>query len=166
MRLRHFLVAGLLSAVAAAHAEEKQGIRLEVTPHMTENKSERGQRSSGHTEVDKTMAMKVSVKNTSMKDHPPASISYTFIVERWAGDEKETYSSYTGTQQVKALRPAEQTELAVGTYKIGGHRHGTSPRHEDKLAGWKIVVSHGDRKVEFSSASNFTALEQRAQANR
>lgn len=100
-----------------------------------------------------------------MKDHPAASIDYTFIVERWSADEKERYSSYSGTQQAKALRPAEQTMLDVGTYKIGGHRHGTSPRHEDKLAGWKIVVSHPDRKVEFASTPNFPALEARARAN-
>ena len=149
----------------AMQAEEKQGVRLDVTPHVSENRSDRKPSSAGILEVDKTMAMKVAVKNTSMKDLPAASIDYTFIVERWTGDEKETYNSYTGTQQVKALRPAEQTQLDVGSYKIGGHRHGTSPRHEDKLAGWKIVVSHGDRKLEFASSSNFAALEARARAN-
>jgi hypothetical protein len=149
----------------ALYAEEKQGIRLDVTPHLTESRGERKPTQAGTTEVDKTMAMKVAVKNTSMKDQPEASIAYTFIVERWDGSEKGTYSSYTGTQQVRALRPAEQTELDVGTYKIGGHRHGTSSRHEDKLAGWKIVVSHGDRKVEFASSPNFAALETRARTN-
>ncbi|CAA9236155.1 MAG: hypothetical protein AVDCRST_MAG42-1842 [uncultured Chthoniobacterales bacterium] len=167
MRRGYVIVGALLLclAVGDSRAEEKQGIRVDVAPHMAENRSDRAPSRAGVIEVDKTMAMKVSVKNTSMKDLPQGSIAYTFIVERWNADEKESYSSYTGTHEVRALRPAEQTQLDVGTYKIGGHRHGTSPRHEDKLGGWKIVVSHGDRKVEFASTPNFGALEERARAN-
>ncbi len=159
------LLASLTTATLVARAEEKQGIRLDVTPHMAENRSDRPRFGSGFTEIDKTMAMKVAVKNTSMNDMPEASLTYTFIVERWDPSEKGTYSSYTGTQQVKALRPADQVVLDVGTYKIGGHRHGTSPRHEDKLAGWKIVVTRGAQQTEFSSSSNFAALEARARSN-
>lgn len=57
----HLLLAGFLCIATATHAEEKQGIRLDVAPHMTENKSERKQTTSNHAEVDKTMAMKVAV---------------------------------------------------------------------------------------------------------
>ena len=166
MTQRLFLLLALLTIVAVtARGEEKQGIRLDVTPHMAENRSDRPRFGSGFAEIDKTMAMKVAVKNTSMNDMPEASLAYTFIVERWDPSEKGSYSSYTGTQQVKALRPADQVVLDIGTYKIGGHRHGTSSRHEDKLAGWKIVVTRGQQQTEFSSTSNFAALEARARAN-
>ena len=166
MTARLLLLLALLTvAMNNAGAEEKQGIRLDVTPHIAENRSVRTPNQAGITESDKTMSMKVAVKNTSMNDMPEASLAYTFIVERWNISEKESYSFYTGTQQVKALRPADQVSLDVGTYKIGGHRHGTSPRHEDKLAGWKIVVTRGTQQTEFSSTPNFAALEARAKAN-
>ena len=37
--------------------------------------------------------------------------------------------------------------------------HGTADRHKDKLAGWKIVVTQGDKKIEFSTPADFASLE-------
>ena len=101
-----------------------------------------------------------------MRDIPEGSIEYVILVSRWNLKEEEKFARYTGTQKLPALRPAEQAEIAVGEFRIGGHSHGTSSRHEDKPAGWKLVVLQAGRKVEFRTPTSFEMMSSKAEAVR
>ena len=145
-----------------ARAEEKEGVRLEIVPQIEENRSSSRSSTSSISPVDKDMSLKAAIKNVSMKDAPEGSISYVILVNRWNPAEQEKITQYTGTEKLPALRPAEQVQVDVGKYHIGGHRHGSSARHEDKLAGWKVTVTQGARSVEFHTPSTFDALHRAA----
>jgi hypothetical protein len=162
--MKRYLYAVAFSALAVqlAFAEEKEGVRVEIVPHIVENRSVG--RSSGKllTPVDKDMSLKAAVKNVSMKDAPEGSIDYVILVKRWTASEQERIARYSGSQKLPPLRPAQQVEIDVGKYHIGGHSHGTSSRHEDKLAGWKVTVTQGSRVVEFHTPTTFDALNGKA----
>jgi hypothetical protein len=152
----------LLLFVTTVFAEEKQGLRIEIVPKSGENRSKASKALGDWVDVDKDMSLKAAVKNVSMHDTPESTIEYTILVSRWDGSEVEKFVRYTGNLTLKALRPAEQTEIAVGQYKIGGHLHGTSPRHEDKLAGWKLVVTQAGKPIDFHTPATFEAMSKTA----
>jgi hypothetical protein len=144
--------------LAAALAAEKEGLRFEVVPKMLVDRSVPTNSAVFTTAVDQDMALKATIKNISMRDNLEGSIDYTVIVQHWS-TETPTYTKYTGTQPLQAIRIGEQVELDIGQYHLGGHLHGTSEHHKDKLAAWKITVTEGDKKTEFTSGSNFGSLE-------
>lgn len=166
--LRSVFIGGLLlGSLVLAQAEEREGLRVEIVPKIVADRSEKpGAVQSLQARVDKDMSLKATVKNVSMKEMPEGSLDYVILVSRWTADEKEQIARYTGTEKLPALKPAEQVEVAVGQYQIGGHRHGTSPRHEDKLAGWKLVATPAGRRIEFRTPATFEAMSSRAQGAR
>jgi len=165
--IRFLAVAALLIAIPFARAEEREGLCVEIVPNIAADRSEKpGSTQSLQAKVDKDMSLKATVKNVSMKELPEGSIEYVILVSRWTADEKEKISRYTGTEKLPGLKPAEQVEVAVGQYQIGGHRHGTSSRHEDKLAGWKLVATPAGRRIEFRTPSSFEAMSNSAQSAR
>ena len=139
---------------------EKEGLRVEVVPKVIADKTPVNSHSL-LTEVDQEMSLKATFKNISMKDAPESSIDYVVIVQRWTGTEKEDFKSYKGTQPLEALKFGHQAELDIGKYHLGGHLHGTSDRHKDRLAAWQIMVTQGGKKIEFNTP-NFANLNQKA----
>ena len=156
------LVLLALSAVPVP-AEERAGLRVEIVPKIVENRSAPTRSvNSVISDVDKNMSLKATVKNVSMKDMPEGSIDYVILVHRWTGTEQQSISQYTGKVALPPLRTTEQVEVDVGNYHIGGHRHGTSSRHEDKLVGWKLSITQGGVPVEFRTPTTFEELNRKA----
>lgn len=152
-------------AAATLFAAEKEGLRVEVVPKMLSDSGPLPNYAQSQTPVDQDMSLKATIKNVSMKDAPEGSIDYIVLVQRW-GTETAAYSSYKGTEKLPGLRFADQVEVDIGKYHLGGHLHGSSEQHKDKLAGWKIVVTQGDKKVEFISPPNFETLNKTAKPDR
>jgi hypothetical protein len=148
-----------------ALAMEKDGLRVEIVPKTVSDGS--APTSSFHlmSEVDQDMSLKATFKNISMKDAPEGTIEYVVLVSQWAG-ELEKLSVYRGTQKLEPIRFGEEISVDIGKYHLGGHMHGTSDRHKDKLAGWKIVVTQGDKKTEFVTPTDFASLERHAKPAR
>jgi hypothetical protein len=156
-----FVGAGSVSLVlfltVAVFAMEKDGLRLEVVPKVLSDRNPIAKAGEFSTPVDQEMSLKAMFRNVSMKDTPECEIDYVVIVQRWAG-ETSKYSSYKGTEKLPALRFSQQVEVDIGKYHLGGHLHGVGEQHKDKLAGWKIVVVQGAKKIEFSTPANFNTL--------
>ena len=146
-------------------AMEKDGLRVEVVPKTLSDGSAPTSSFQLMSAVDQDMSLKAALKNISMKDAPEGAIDYVVLVRRWAG-ELNKLSVYRGTQKLQAMRFGEEITVDIGKYHLGGHMHGSSDRHKDKLAGWKIVVTQGDKKIEFSTPADFASLEKAAKPER
>lgn len=144
---------------------EKDGLRVEVVPKTLSDGSAPVSSFQVMSNVDQDMALKAAFKNISMKDAPEGTIDYVVLVRRWAG-ESDKLSVYRGTQKLQAMRFGEEISVDIGKYHLGGHMHGTADRHKDKLAGWKIVVTQGEKKIEFSTPTDFASLERVAKPER
>lgn len=140
---------------------EKEGLRVEVVPKVLSDASEVANATRDSTPVNQEMSLKATFKNISMKDMSEGSIEYVVLVQRWAA-EIGGYLSYKGTEKLPAIRFGDQVEVDIGKYHLGGHLHGLSDMHKDRLAGWKIVVTQGAKKIEISMPSNFEALNRAA----
>ncbi len=149
-------------ATATLFAMEKDGLRVEIVPKVVADRSAYPSSFSLTTEVDEDMSLKATIRNVSMKDSPESTIDYVVIVQRWDA-ERSLYNSYKGSEKLQALRFGEQVEVDIGNYHLGGHLHGNSPQHKDKLAAWKIVVNQGGKTIELVSASNFDSLNKVAE---
>jgi hypothetical protein len=155
-KLLFWSVGALFFTIVAVFGMEKDGLRVEVVPKILSDGSAIMNTAVFTTPVDKEMALKATFKNTSMKDAPEGTIDYIVLVQRWAA-EKGSRLSYTGTEKLPAMRFSDQVEVDIGSYHIGGHLHGSSDQHEDKLAAWKITVTQGEKKTEFSTP-NFVGM--------
>src|SRR4051812_21266054 len=147
----------LVLCAGALFAMEKDGLRVEVVPELLSDSSLPQNTMADSTPVHEEMSLKASFRNTSMHDAPEGTIEYIVLVQRW-GTEVGTYSSYKGSEKLEPIRFGQQVEIDIGKYQIGGHLHGGSDRHKDKLAGWKIVVTQGAKRTEFAFPQNFDAL--------
>lgn len=144
--------------IAGALAEDKNGFRLLVTKKTLD----RADGKAGYTqEIDRTMALKAAVKNVSREDLPDGKISSVVLIRRWA-TESGSMDRYTKEVKLGPLRTAQEAELLVGEYHIGGHMHGTSSHHVDQVMAWKITVEHAGKKTDFLSGDNFESLNKRA----
>ncbi len=146
-------------------AAEKDGLRVEVVPKILVDGNAPTNSFQDSTPVNQEMALKATIRNVSMKDAPESTIDYIVLVQRW-GNETGSYSSYQGTEKLQALRFADQVDIDIGKYHLGGHMHGGSDHHKDKLAGWKIVVNQAGKKIEFSYPANFESMNKLAQPDR
>ena len=141
-----------------ALAEDKDGVRVLVTKKTLD----RADGKPGYTqEIDRTMALKAAVKNISREDRPEGKISSVVLIRRWA-TETGSVERYTKEVKLDPLRTAQETELLVGEYHIGGHMHGTADYHVDQVAAWKITVEYAGKKTEFMSGGNFESLNKKA----
>ena len=152
-------IGGILTSSSAVHAEDKNGLRVSITKKTLD----RADGAASHTrEIDRTMALKATVKNISMKEMPEGTIECVILIKRWGMSESGSLERYSKSLPLGTLKTAAEQELLVGDYKIGGHMHGTSTMHVDQLAGWKLVITHDSKKTEFLSTSGFEALNKRA----
>ena len=145
--------------LATSLAEDKNGLRVLVAKKTLDRADGRP---SSMREIDRTMALKATVKNISSKDRPEGMIHCIILIRRWALSEAGSIERHTKELKLEPLKTAAERELAVGEYHIGGHMHGSSDMHVDQLAGWKITIDEAGKKTEFRSGSNFDALNARA----
>ena len=154
----------LLFAAANLHAEDKNGLRLNVTK-KTLDRADNPKGTFGR-EIDRTMALKATVKNLSNRELTEGTIDCVILIRRWGASDASSVERYTKTLKLDALKSAAESELLVGDYHIGGHLHGTSTEHVDQLVGWKITIDLAGKKTDFMSGSNFETLNKRAVAAR
>lgn len=144
-----------------ALAMEQDGLRVEVEPKVLSDGSAAATSAHPNAAVNQEMSLKATFKNISMKDAPGGTIDYVVLVRRWTA-ESDKLSLYRGTQKLEAIWFGQEISVDIGNYHLGGHMHGTLDKHKDKLAGWKIVVTQGDKKTEFSTPTDFASLEKAA----
>lgn len=156
MYLRLFLTA-VFALAAAAHAEEKNGLSLTVAKTVLEKNDTRG---NGYysDRINRTQALKASIKNLSFKEMPEGEVSWAVLVKRYS------YSDiliFTGTEKLKALKPAEITELIFGSTQITGYS-GYSESYKDKTE-WQITVKQdGKEIIKSQSTSAFDGMAKHA----
>jgi hypothetical protein len=143
---------------AAIHAEDKGGFRVEVSTKTLDRND--GKNDGYIREIDRLMTLKLKVTNISMKPAFEQSVEYVLLVQRWGDSEQARYDRITGSASLPKLSPTENAEVTLGEYRIGGHLHGTSRRHLDELAGWKLKFVPAN--VEFRNTSQFDTIEKRA----
>ncbi len=141
-------------------AEEKNGVRVDVTKKTLERNDGR----SGYTrEIGRIMTVHATVKNTSFNDWPEGtSLEWFVVVQRWNLGETENLELNSGTEKLPELKKASATDIDLGEIEIGGHLHGTSKKHVDEIAGWKIVIKRDGKTTEFASSSSVERLIKRA----
>lgn len=116
----------------------------------------------GTMSVDRTMTLKVNVRNTAAKDMLETEIQYVVLIQRWRMSESAEVERIEGTAKLPAIMMSHDTSVNLGEFQISGHMHGTSDRHMDHLAAWKIIITRDGKKIEFTSGSNFTQLDDKA----
>jgi hypothetical protein len=140
-----------------SHAEEKNGIQLTVTRKTLERADSR----TGYyyaDRIDRTQGLRVVAKNVSFKPMPAGEIDWTILVRKYYSSAIESYS---GKEKLKALKPAEATEMTIGYAQIYGWKDYSS-QGKDTIE-YEVVVTHdGKETVRTSSTSNFEVLEKRA----
>ncbi len=108
------------------------------------------------------MALKAAIKNISSKELPAGKVESVLVMRRWSLSETHTLNRYTKQLDLGAMKVAQEVEMLVGEYHIGGHMHGTSDTHVDQIAGWKITFDQNGKKTEFLSSSSFDSLNKKA----
>lgn len=113
---------------------------------------------AGETHVDRTMTLKVNIKNNSLKEMPETSLKYVILVQKWGnGPIKRS----EGEVKLEKLLPSRTVSVNVGELHIQGYMDGTSDRNVDRIAGWKIVIIRDGRALDFLSNTNFDVLNRR-----
>jgi hypothetical protein len=154
----------LLSAVASLQAIEKGGLLLEIQKKVLSRNDKVTVNGVGNMEIDRDQTIKIDVKNTSNKDLPETPVESIVLVQRWGFSETSQIERYKGTAKIEALHPAQATSVQVGQFHIGGHMHGSSDMHVDKVIGWKVTLMRDGQKLEFTSNANFDSMDKRAHA--
>lgn len=155
----------ILMAVAAScpvRATEQGGLLVEISKSVVQRNDGPPKKRLGTMSVDRTMSIKVDVKNSSMKDMAATNVEYVALVERWSLREENKIERFQGSKPLEAIPVAHNATVLLGEFHIGGHMHGTSERHVDHLIGWKVVIERDGQKLEFTSGSNFDLLNAEA----
>jgi len=154
-----FLLASVavLSFSASAPAEEKNGLSVSVSKTTLEKNDTRG---AGYysDRINRTQALKAVIKNVSFKEMPEGEVIWTVLVKRYSYAD---IASFTGTEKLKALKPAEASEMVFGSAQITGYS-GYSETYKDKTE-WQITVKQdGKELIKTQSTSTFDQMAKRA----
>ena len=140
-----------------AQGEEKNGLQVSVTKKTLDRADTRGNYYY-YDRIDRTQGLKVTIKNTTFRPMPEGEIDWTIIVRRYVSATPE---GFTGTEKLKALKPAESVDMIIGSAQITGWRDWYD-QAKDKMEH-QVVVRHGDKEmIRLSSTSGFDALAKRA----
>lgn len=151
--LRLSLALSLIAGVALA--EEKNGASL-VISKTTVDKVEHNSSYSSYSRTEKTQALKATIKNISFKPMPESELNWKIVVVHYS------YSTiYSGTEKVRALKPAETQDLVLGGAEVATWRD-YSGRGGDKVE-YQVVLRQGDSEIVRSqSTPAFDGLAKRA----
>lgn len=135
-------------------AEEKNGVRLSVQK-TTLDKLKTG--SSSWSKVDKSLALRVNIKNTSLKDRPAGRITYDVIVLRYGTEELENFSD---SVELEALPKGKDVEKELGNIQMSGYESVSNRRdYMDKIEAWKVTITHdGVETVSAVSGGDYERL--------
>ena len=152
----------LFLPATSLQAVEKAGLLVEIGKKTVANNDRVTVNGVGNMAIDHDLVLKIDVKNASNKELPETPIDSIVLVQRWGSSETPRFERYTGTAKLEPLHPAQTGSVDVGQYHIGGHMHGSSDRHVDKVMGWKVTLMRDGQKVEFTSSAGFDAMDKRA----
>lgn len=158
MKTLVWLVVALLTAGAPrAGAEEKNGLALSVS-RKTLDRADTRSTFYGYDRIDRTQGLKATIKNTSFKLMPEGEVEWTLLVRRY---NSTTVEGFTGTEKLKALKPAETVEFVLGGAQITGYRDWYD-QAKDKLEYRVIVTQAGKEIIRTASTSAFDSVAKRA----
>ena len=147
----------ILALGAVSRAEEKNGLQVSISKKTLDRADTRGN-SYYYDRIDRTQGLRVTLKNNTFRPMPEGEIDWTIIVRRYSSTAVE---GFTGTEKVKALKPAETVDMVIGAAQITGWRDWFD-QAKDKMEH-QVVVRHGDKEmIRLSSTSGFDALAKRA----
>ncbi|EDY18734.1 hypothetical protein CfE428DRAFT_3771 [Chthoniobacter flavus Ellin428] len=155
------LLLSLSLSVSSVLAVEKAGLLVEIGKKVVNRNDKVTVNGVGNMEIDHDMTLKMDVKNTSSKELPETPVESIVLIQRYFS-ESATVERYTGTAKIAALHAAQTGTVDVGSFHIGGHMHGSSDMHVDKVVAWKITLTRDGQKVEFTSGSSFDSYNRRA----
>jgi hypothetical protein len=154
---------GLFCSIIPASAEEKGGLLVDIQKKVLLRGDRNTVNGVGSTEVDRTLSLKMDVKNVTMRNMEEAKVTYTVLLQRW-GTESGSIERFAGQAKLEALGMTHSGSVVMGEFHIGGHMHGSSEMHVDRLLAWKVVIERDGKPVEFVSTSSFESLNKRARA--
>lgn len=152
---------GLFLAATPAGAEEKGGMLVDIQKKVLSRGDRNTVNGVGSVEVDRTLSLKADVKNNTMRNMTEAKVRYVVLMQRWAS-EAGNIERYEGEAKLDPLGVSHSGSVMLGEFHIGGHMHGSSEMHLDRLLAWKVIIERDGKPVEFSSTSNFETLSKRA----
>jgi len=112
-------------------------------------------------EVNRTMTLKISVKNNTMKPMEEGKLQYTIIIKRRWTSELGDLERKTGSMKLEALPPNRSVVLEAGNINLSGYYQGTSNQYVDKIVAWKVTITRGDKNWDFLSSTNFDSYNAR-----
>lgn len=145
------LVTLLCLACSPLRAEEKNGISLIAAKKTIERADSR---SLSYRNIDRTQALKVTIKNTSFRDMPESELVWNFLVKPSYGT---TRKKVVGREPVKLLRASETLELLVGNVPIVGYRDSSEVKKTD-FDYQLIITQDGKEMIRLESTSNFDTI--------
>ncbi len=147
----------MLTCGSLSRADEKNGVLLTVAKTTLDRADQRATYyTSGH--IDRTEALKVSIKNTSFKPLPAGEVRWEILVRKYSFN---TVESTSGTEKLQALRPAEAADVTIGGAQVQGMRDGTTVV-KDKIEWQVSVFVEGKELIKVSSTSGFDTIAKRA----
>lgn len=147
--------------VAAARADEKNGLRVSVQKTVLEK--DKNHTGAYWESISKALALKVSAKNISLKEMPEGEVNYTILVKRW-GNVPPLYHRYAGTETLAALKPGEEAELTLGKVSMGGYENsGNRKQYADSVEAWQVSVNQNQKEtIKITSTGSFEKLDAKA----
>ncbi len=143
--------------LAAARAEEKNGLSLVISKTTIDNNDTRGKGTS-YDRINRTRGLNVVIGNMSIREKPEGEVVWTILVRKYSSTSVE---SYTGTEKLKALKPAETTDMVIGNAEISGYKD-LGNQQKDKIE-YRVVVTQGGKEIiKAQSTSSFDSLAKRA----
>ena len=157
--LRRFsLVAAVLALCLTVRAEEKNGVSLNVSKTTLDRADQRPNNILYSTKIDRTEALKVTIKNTSFKPMPEGEVQWEILVRKSLSNSIESTS---GKEKLQALKPSEEATITIGGAQVEGWRD-SSGQTKDKIE-WQVkVVVDGKELIKSESAQAFDSLAKRA----
>jgi hypothetical protein len=156
--LRWFsLVVCLVALGSVARGDEKNGVQFNVSKTTLDRSDQR----AGYyysTRIDRTEALKVSVKNGSFKPMAEGEVRWEILVRKYASSVVESMS---GVEKLKPLRPAEGVDIVIGGAQVQGWRDG-SYQAKDKIEWQVVLFVDGKEFMKSNSTAAFDALAKRA----
>ncbi len=147
-------VAILSFTLAHLMAEEKNGLRVTVAKTTLDRNDRRNTSYFYSDRIDRTQALKVTVKNVSFKDMPEGEVQWKVLVKKYYGGTSEGSS---GKETLKALKPAETVELVIGASQIRGWGD-MSGGVKDKMEHQIVVMQAGKETIRAESTPAFDSI--------
>lgn len=146
----------LFVALTPALADTQNGLTVAVTKKTLDRQDQR----AGYywDRIDRTQGLKLAIRNATFKDMPEGEVEWTILVR---GYSSNSIQKNNGKEKLKALKPAEATEMVIGAAQITGYRdYGT--QYKDKIEHQVVITQAGKEVYRAASTAGFEALAKRA----